>query len=151
MFGSLPAAGDENSRCAGTGSDGEDGCAIANRALAPVAKASAPATNDDIGLIDVKQSDLLQKQTQDNWVSYNGDYAGRRYSALTQVTPANVSHLAAKWVFHTQEAGPLEVTPVVIAGVMFITAGNDAHHARNARDGQAALASLTGRHGGAGR
>ncbi len=93
----------------------------------PSAKVSAAAADDDIGLIDVKQSDLSQKQIKDNWVSYNGDYTGRRYSAMTQVTLANVSHLAAKWVFHTQEAGPLEMTPLVVAGVMYITSGNDAY------------------------
>ena len=99
----------------------------AQAAAKPVAKASAPAADAGVGLIDVQQSDLLQKQVKDNWVSYNGDYSGRRYSAMTEVTPANVSHLAVKWVFHTQEAGPLEMTPVVVAGVMFVTSGNDAY------------------------
>jgi alcohol dehydrogenase (cytochrome c) len=97
-------------------------------------KTSAAADNDT-GLIDVKQRDLLQKQVTDNWVSYNGDYSGRRYSAMTQITPANVSHLTAKWVFHTQEAGPLEGTPVVVDGVMFMTSGNDAY-ALNAETGK---------------
>ena len=80
-----------------------------------------------LGLIDVKQSDLLQKTIKNNWVSYNGDYTGRRFSSLAQVTPQNVNHLAAKWVFHTRNAGVLEVTPVVVAGVMFITGSNDAY------------------------
>lgn len=99
---------------------------LSSKRHSPAANAGFPA-GDVTGLIDVKQNDLLQKQIRDNWVSYNGDYTGRRYSALTQITPANVSHLAVKWVFHTQEAGPLEMTPVVVAGVMFITAGNDAY------------------------
>jgi alcohol dehydrogenase (cytochrome c) len=81
----------------------------------------------ELGLVDVQQSDLLQKQARDNWVSYNGDYTGRRFSGLDQVTPANVIHLAAKWIFHTQNPGVLEMTPVVINGVMFITGSNDAY------------------------
>lgn len=97
----------------------------------PAATASAARPNGSAdgagpGLIDVQQSDLLQKAIKDNWVSYNGDYTGRRYSSLIEVTPANVSRLAAKWVFHTQNAGVLQVTPVVVAGVMFITRSNDA-------------------------
>jgi alcohol dehydrogenase (cytochrome c) len=100
-----------------------------------------------LGQIDVQQSDLLQKTIKNNWVSYNGDYTGRRFSSLSQVTPQNVSHLAAKWVFHTRNAGVLEVTPVVVAGVMFITGSNDAyaldaktgallwHHARGVTSG----------------
>jgi alcohol dehydrogenase (cytochrome c) len=80
-----------------------------------------------LGVVDVQPSDLLQKAIKDNWVSYNGDYTGRRYSSMTEVTAVNVSHLAAKWVFHTRNAGTLEMTPVVVAGVMFITGSNDAY------------------------
>ncbi|MGB7199091.1 MAG: PQQ-binding-like beta-propeller repeat protein, partial [Acidobacteriaceae bacterium] len=95
---------------------------------------NAPGEGPALGQIDVQQTDLLQKTIKNNWVSYNGDYTGRRYSSLSQVTPQNVSHLAAKWVFHTRNAGVLEVTPVVVAGVMFITGSNDAY-ALDARTG----------------
>jgi len=98
--------------------------------------AASSLHGSELGLIDVQQSDLLQKQPMSNWVSYNGDYTGRRYSGLDQVTPANVSHLAAKWIFHTQNPGAaLEVTPVVVNGVMFITSANDAY-ALDAQTGQ---------------
>lgn len=80
-----------------------------------------------VGLIDVTQTDLLQSPAGGNWVSYNGDYTGRRYSGLTEITPANVVHLAVQWVFHPHEVSPLEVTPVVVAGVMFVTSANDAY------------------------
>ena len=100
---------------------------VVEAATQPGAKASAPAATGGIGLIDVQQSDLEQTAIADNWVSYNGDYTGRRYSSMTQITPANAGHLVAKWVFHTQEVGPLEVTPVVVAGVMFITSANAAY------------------------
>jgi alcohol dehydrogenase (cytochrome c) len=101
--------------------------AVVEAAAQSGAKASAPAATGGIGLIDVQQGDLKQTDIEDNWVSYNGDYTGRRYSSMTQITPANVSHLVAKWVFHTREVGPLEVTPVVVAGVMFITSANSAY------------------------
>lgn len=91
-----------------------------------VANTAAAPTGAGIGLIDVKQSDLLQKQATENWVSYNGDYTGRRYSRMTQITPANVSRMTAQWVFHTRGPSPMEVTPVVVAGVMFVTSANDA-------------------------
>ena len=97
-----------------------------DKALArSVANSAAAPTDTGIGLIDVKQGDLLQKQAAENWVSYNGDYTGRRYSGMTQITPANVSSMTAQWVFHTRGPGPLEVTPVVVAGVMFVTSAND--------------------------
>lgn len=83
--------------------------------------------DDGTGRIQVLQSDLLQKQVTSNWVSYNGDYSGRRFSNLTQVTPANAGRLTAQWVFHPRTVSPLEVTPVVVAGVMFVTSANDAY------------------------
>ena len=56
---------------------------------------SAPLSADGIGLINVSQSDLLQKRLRDNWLSYNGNYSGQRYSSLTQITPGNVGHLVS--------------------------------------------------------
>ena len=88
---------------------------------------AAAVQDDRSGLIDVKPSDLEQKETRDNWVSYNGDYTGRRYSSLTQITPANVGRMTAQWVFHARDVSALEVTPVVVAGVMFVTSANDAY------------------------
>src|SRR5437763_15497355 len=101
------------------------------------AQSKTVAANDGaaIGVVDVQQSDLHQKETKENWVSYNGDYTGRRYSALAEVTPANVGRLGAKWIFHTRNAGVLELTPVVVAGVMFVTGSNDAY-ALDARTGK---------------
>lgn len=70
---------------------------------------------------------LLNKKLAENWPSYNGDYSGRRYSSLTQVTVANAYRLAAQWVFHSRNAGILEATPIVVDGVMYMTGSNDAY------------------------
>jgi alcohol dehydrogenase (cytochrome c) len=85
--------------------------------------------------IHVESRDLEVKGIADNWLSYNGDYTGRRHSSLKQITPANVSQMRAQWVFHSRNAGVLEVTPVVVGGVMYITGSNDAY-ALDARTGQ---------------
>jgi alcohol dehydrogenase (cytochrome c) len=74
-------------------------------------------------------------QIKDNWPSYNGDYTGRRFSGLTQITPQNVEHLQAQWVFHTKTPGVLEATPVVVDGIMYFTGSNDAF-ALNAQSGE---------------
>jgi len=74
-------------------------------------------------------------QIGDNWPSYNGDYTGRRFSGLTQITPQNVGSLQAQWVFHTKTPGVLEATPVVIDGIMYFTGSNDAF-ALNAQTGE---------------
>ncbi len=72
---------------------------------------------------------------QDNWPTYNGDYTGRRFSGLTQITPQNAGHLQAQWVFHTRTPGVLEATPVVVDGIMYFTGSNDTF-ALNAETGQ---------------
>ncbi|HEX9457147.1 MAG TPA: PQQ-binding-like beta-propeller repeat protein, partial [Candidatus Acidoferrum sp.] len=85
--------------------------------------------------IDVRLADLLAQPVAANWSSYNGDYSGRRYSALKQITPENVNQLRAQWVFHVRESTGLEVTPLVIAGIMFVSSANDAY-ALDARTGR---------------
>ncbi len=34
---------------------------------------------------------------KDNWPTYNGDYTGRRFSGLTQITPQNAAHLGVSY------------------------------------------------------
>jgi alcohol dehydrogenase (cytochrome c) len=92
---------------------------------------TAPATT----AFRLTSRDLEAKRIADQWPSYNGDYTGRRFSSLTQITPANVSQMRLQWVFHSRNAGVLEVTPVVVDGVMYITGSNDAY-ALDARTGQ---------------
>jgi alcohol dehydrogenase (cytochrome c) len=59
-----------------------------------------------------------------NWLSYNGDYSGRRYSPLAGINTQNVSQLKAEWVFHAPNSDHLEVTPLVVNGTMFVTSAN---------------------------
>ncbi len=61
-----------------------------------------------------------------NWLTYSGNYAGTRYSPLTQITRANVRDLELKWVYHPRIVKPsqikMEDTPIVVDGVLY--AGN---------------------------
>jgi alcohol dehydrogenase (cytochrome c) len=84
---------------------------------------------------NVSADDLLRQPPGANWTSYNGDYTGRRYSALREITPANVTRLRASWIFHPSNSERLEVTPVVVNGVMYVTSSNDAF-ALDARTGR---------------
>jgi|SRR5271156_6366335 len=91
---------------------------------------AAQAGNDSSGTIstaiDVRSEDLLVQPPANNWVSYNGDYSGRRYGGLSEIKPDNLANLRAEWVFHARDTGRLEVTPLVVNGMMFVTAANDA-------------------------
>ncbi|MGA8530988.1 MAG: PQQ-binding-like beta-propeller repeat protein [Acidobacteriaceae bacterium] len=103
--------------------------------LAAVAAGAQNAGPPAAGTPNVTQAQLNAHSIGANWPTYNGDYTGRRYSSLDQITPANVGALRAAWVFHANNAGTLEVTPVVVNGVMYVTASNDVY-ALNAVDGQ---------------
>jgi alcohol dehydrogenase (cytochrome c) len=74
--------------------------------------------------IRVSTQDMLAPMAG-NWLSYNGDYSGRRYSPLSQINVKNANQLRAEWVFHSRNSDHLEVTPVVVNGTMFVTSAND--------------------------
>ncbi len=91
---------------------------------------SSPAT-----VLNITQEDLLAQPVGANWTSYNGDYTGRRYSSLREINAQNVAQLRASWVFHPGNSERLEVTPVVVNGMMYVTSANDAF-ALDARTGR---------------
>src|SRR5882762_2580519 len=82
------------------------------------------AISDAAAATGVTIRDLEERGIAGDWRSYNGDYTGRRYTSLEQITPGNVGQLQAQWVFHSRNAGILEVTPLVVGGIMYVTASN---------------------------
>jgi alcohol dehydrogenase (cytochrome c) len=71
-----------------------------------------------------------------NWLTYSGDYSGRRFSSLDEVNAATVHSLTAKWVYQTGVTGKLETTPLVIDGILYATAQDDRAFALDARTGR---------------
>jgi PQQ-dependent dehydrogenase (methanol/ethanol family) len=62
------------------------------------------------------------------WPTYNGNESGNRFSELKQIDTGNVMRLAPKWTFNIPSAPrTLEVTPVVVDGVMYVTSVNEAY------------------------
>jgi len=61
-----------------------------------------------------------------NWLTHSGTVESQRYSALTQITPANVKDLQLKWVFQARSFEKFEATPLVVDGIMYtVQAPND--------------------------
>jgi len=58
-----------------------------------------------------------------DWPGYHGSVDGNRHSELNQINPANVKDLVLKWVYPVNH-NVLELTPVVIDGVMYVTGPN---------------------------
>jgi PQQ-dependent dehydrogenase (methanol/ethanol family) len=86
-----------------------------------------------------------------DWLTYDGNLSGNRYSELTQINTSNASRLRLKWVFtvplwkqflpdtsyfhlNMQYFG-LEVVPLVADGIMYAT-GPQRAYALDARTGQ---------------
>jgi PQQ-dependent dehydrogenase (methanol/ethanol family) len=55
-----------------------------------------------------------------NWVMPGKDYAATRFSALNQITPANVSKLALSFTFSTATLHGYEAPPLVVNGTMYL-------------------------------
>jgi quinoprotein glucose dehydrogenase len=64
-----------------------------------------------------------------DWPSYGGGVLGTRHSPVAEIDTLSVRRLALAWTYHTGELGPeartrnkrsLEVTPIVVAGTMYI-------------------------------
>lgn len=59
-----------------------------------------------------------------DWPTYHGSLSGNRFSQLGQINRSNLNRLALKWTFPVHDAKDLEVTPVVVDGIMYVTTAN---------------------------
>ena len=89
---------------------------------------------DDLQLrTDDKRIHLLRRAgervrevtSETGWPTYNGDPRGNRHTNLTQIDKRSISRLAPKWIFSIPDAGLLQGTPIVVDGVMYVTAPNE--------------------------
>ena len=65
--------------------------------------------------------------SQADWPTYHGDRGGNRYSTADQINRGTVARLAPAWVFPLPGASSLQVTPVVVDGVMYVTNANECY------------------------
>jgi len=71
-----------------------------------------------------------------NWMTYSGDYSGKRFSGLDQINTKNVHAMVAKWVYQTAATGKLETSPLAVDGILYATAQDDRAFALDARTGR---------------
>jgi PQQ-dependent dehydrogenase (methanol/ethanol family) len=69
-----------------------------------------------------------------DWPTYHGRLDGNRHSTLDQITVKNVGDLSLQWVY-SMRAFNLEMTPLVLDGVMYATGPNQVS-ALDARSGR---------------
>src|SRR5438067_6169157 len=71
-----------------------------------------------------------------NWMTYSGDYSGKRFSTLDQINAANVHSLVPKWVYQLGSTGKVETSPLEIDGILYATGPDDRAFALDARTGR---------------
>src|SRR3984885_14148707 len=71
-----------------------------------------------------------------NWMTYSGDYSGKRFSGLNQINKTNAHTMVAKWVYQTGATGKLETSPLAVDGILYATAQDDRAFALDARTGR---------------
>ena len=79
---------------------------------------------------------LNSSKEPQNWLTYSGDYAGRRFSGLDQVNTTTAQSLVVKWVYQTAATGKFETTPLVVDGILYATGQDDRAFALDARTGR---------------
>ena len=59
----------------------------------------------------------------DSWPTFNGDYTGRRFSALTKINRSNVHQLSLAWMYRLSGAnlGAIKSTPLQVNGILYFT------------------------------
>ncbi len=101
---------------------------------------------------------LLHDQLADNWPTFNGDYSGRRFSALSEINQSTIERLKPAWTYRLNTAagpgtqtggeGPaggdgtatdpsvriVKASPLMVSGVLYFTTP-DHVWAVDARDG----------------
>jgi quinohemoprotein ethanol dehydrogenase len=74
-----------------------------------------------------------------DWRYHGKDLANQRFQDVDQINPSNVAKLKPAWIFHTGVFDPnmsMEMTPVVVDGVMYVTTGDDDVYALHAATGK---------------
>lgn len=71
-----------------------------------------------------------------DWPTIGVDYAETRYSRLDQINAANVKDLGLAWSYNLESTRGVEATPVVVDGIMYVTASWSVVHAIDTRTGQ---------------
>jgi PQQ-dependent dehydrogenase (methanol/ethanol family) len=114
---------------------------LASLALSATAMAQAPAKGSaahitaTVNKVNAAFMKSNAQQTAD-WPSYGLDYAETRHSKLNQISTANVKELGLVWSYNLESKRGVESTPLVVDGIMYVTASWSVVHAVDVRTGQ---------------
>lgn len=99
------------------------------------AKGSADRIHLAAGKVDDSAIRANAKTSKD-WPSYGLDYAETRFSRLKQINAANAKDLGLVWSYDLESTRGVEATPLVVDGIMYVTASWSIVHAIDTRTGK---------------
>jgi quinohemoprotein ethanol dehydrogenase len=113
---------------------------LAALALAALAFSAAAQTPAERAATAVKKVDgafiQANRAKTADWPSVGLDYAETRHSKLDQINAGNVKQLGLVWSYNLESTRGVEATPLVVDGVMYVTASWSVVHAIDVRTGQ---------------
>jgi len=83
---------------------------------------------DAVSPAPVRRTQAEARPQPGGWPTYHGNVSGNRFSPLDQINATTIHDLAPKWIFTIHGAPrPLQMTPIVVDGVMYVTSVNEAY------------------------
>lgn len=74
--------------------------------------------------------------TSKDWPTYGLDYAETRFSKLNQITAENIKDIGLMWTYNLESIRGVEATPLVVDGIMYVSAPWSVVHAVDVRSGK---------------
>jgi quinohemoprotein ethanol dehydrogenase len=84
----------------------------------------------------VDQDAVRTAGARGDWLSYGLDHAETRFSPLDRITADNVHRLGLAWSYDLESNRGVQATPLVVDGVMYVTASWSVVHAIDALTGE---------------
>jgi quinohemoprotein ethanol dehydrogenase len=72
----------------------------------------------------------------ENWLSHGLDHDEARFSRLVDINTGNVKDLGLAWSYDLESSRGVQATPIVVDGIMFVTASWSIVHAIDVRTGR---------------
>tara|TARA_R110000772_G_scaffold141114_4_gene250422 strand:- start:54063 stop:56216 length:2154 start_codon:yes stop_codon:yes gene_type:complete len=91
------------------------------KASEPAAAPPAPPPAPAVAAVDTARL-LAADAEPGNWMTHGRTYSEQRYSPLSDLNAGNVDELGLAWYFDLPDDRGIEATPIIVDGVMYVTA-----------------------------
>ena len=68
---------------------------------------------------------MMSGGSPNGWTLPANNYSGNRYVGTSQISPSNVTQLHRAWRFKITDDSPIETSPIVSHGTVYLTSAHD--------------------------